>query len=97
MSRLTELLQQQEALQIQIAQARKEEQADAIAQVRALVEKFGLTEKDVFSSARRSAGTRAGGKVEPKYRDPATGNTWSGRGKPPKWIEGKDRSQFLIG
>jgi DNA-binding protein H-NS len=32
-----------------------------------------------------------------KYRDPATGKTWTGRGKPPDWIKGaKNRDQFLI-
>jgi len=30
------------------------------------------------------------GKVSPKYRDPATGRTWSGRGKKPKWLEGHE-------
>jgi DNA-binding protein H-NS len=32
----------------------------------------------------------------PKYRDPATGATWTGRGKPPNWINGKDRDSMLI-
>ena len=33
----------------------------------------------------------------PKYRDPATGKTWTGRGKPPNWIVGvSDRTAFLI-
>jgi DNA-binding protein H-NS len=33
----------------------------------------------------------------PKYRDPATGRTWTGRGKPPNWIVGvSDRSALLI-
>ena len=31
-----------------------------------------------------------------KYRDPATGNTWNGHGRPPNWIRGKDRAQFRI-
>ena len=35
--------------------------------------------------------------VAPKYRDPESGSTWSGRGKPPKWIAGQDRDNFLIG
>jgi DNA-binding protein H-NS len=39
--------------------------------------------------------SRAG--VAPKYRDPESGSTWSGRGKPPKWIAGQDRDSFLIG
>lgn len=34
-------------------------------------------------SARRGGGTRR--KVPPKYRD-SSGNTWSGRGKQPKWL-----------
>jgi DNA-binding protein H-NS len=33
-----------------------------------------------------------------KYRDPASGKTWTGRGKPPLWIVGaKNRDAFLIG
>ncbi len=31
-----------------------------------------------------------------KYRDPETNKTWTGRGKPPLWIAGKDREQFLV-
>ncbi|WP_373785874.1 H-NS family nucleoid-associated regulatory protein, partial [Delftia acidovorans] len=31
-----------------------------------------------------------------KYRDPASGATWTGRGKPPRWIEGKDRKALEI-
>jgi DNA-binding protein H-NS len=31
----------------------------------------------------------------PKYRDPDTGKTWSGRGHEPLWING-DRDAFLI-
>ncbi|NYT26181.1 H-NS histone family protein [Alcaligenaceae bacterium] len=39
--------------------------------------------------------------VPPKYRNVETGATWSGRGKPPRWIteaeaEGKSRDSFLI-
>lgn len=38
---------------------------------------------------------------EPKYMDPITGITWTGKGKAPKWIkdyeaEGKSRDSFLI-
>ncbi|MBW4490903.1 MAG: H-NS histone family protein [Trichocoleus desertorum ATA4-8-CV12] len=35
-------------------------------------------------------------KVAAKYYDPSSGATWSGRGKPPKWIDGKERDSFLI-
>lgn len=96
MATYKELLQQQEALALQIEEARKREIADALARVRSLVAEFGLTEKDVFPSGRKTTGTRTGSKVAPKYRDPATGQTWTGRGKAPKWIEGKDRNPFAI-
>ena len=54
--------------------------------------------QDVFPGrAGKSASPKAGGsKVAAKYRDPATGQTWTGRGKAPKWIDGKDRAQFAI-
>lgn len=96
MATYKELLKQQEALALQVEEARKREISDAVSQVRQMVSEFGLTERDVFPSGRRSGGTRVGGKVAPKYRDPATGQTWTGRGKAPKWIDGKDRSKYLI-
>jgi DNA-binding protein H-NS len=34
--------------------------------------------------------------VAAKYRDPLTGASWSGRGRAPKWIEGKSRADFLV-
>ncbi|MFW2275964.1 H-NS family nucleoid-associated regulatory protein [Burkholderia orbicola] len=34
--------------------------------------------------------------IVPKYRDPKTGRTWSGRGRAPGWIAGKDRELYLI-
>jgi DNA-binding protein H-NS len=37
-----------------------------------------------------------GDKVAAKFRDPETGKTWSGRGREPTWIKGKDREEFKI-
>lgn len=90
-----ELLKQRDALEAQIGEARKRELSDAISQVRSLVAEFGLTQSDVFSGAKRKSST-AGTSVPAKYRDPATGATWTGRGKPPIWIRDKDRSSFEI-
>ncbi|PYE28134.1 H-NS histone family protein [Paraburkholderia silvatlantica] len=43
------------------------------------------------------AGNYVRGPQPPKYRDPKTGATWSGRGIAPAWLAGaKDRSKFLI-
>lgn len=89
-----ELLQQRELLEQQINAARATENADAIEKVKALVADFGLTAEDIFASSKPRVKT--GAKVAPKYRNVATGDTWTGRGKPPKWIQGQDRDQFLI-
>lgn len=88
------LLQQKAELDAQIAETQKREKADAVQRVRAIVDEYQLSEADVFA-ARKSAAT-AGIKVSPKYRDAATGATWTGRGKPPQWIAGQDRTAFLI-
>jgi DNA-binding protein H-NS len=91
-----DLLQQREALEQAIAAARQREISEAVAKVRELVAEFGLTPQDVFVSRGSKASTKPASKVAAKYRDPATGQTWTGRGKAPKWIDGKDRDQFVI-
>ena len=100
MATYKELLEQQQQLNAQIEEARKREINDAVTQVRNIVHEFQLTPQDIFPTGRRSAGngsgSRAGTRVPPKYRDPATGQTWTGRGKPPRWIAGQDRERFLI-
>lgn len=95
---LKDLLAQREALEKAILEARKSEISAAVAKVREIVAQYGLTAQDVFPSrtGKAGAGKGTGNKVAAKYRDPATGQTWTGRGKAPKWIEGKDRTQFLI-
>jgi DNA-binding protein H-NS len=43
------------------------------------------------------AGKYVRGPQAPKYRDPMSGETWSGRGRAPAWLATvKDRTQFLI-
>jgi len=88
-----DLLAQRAALEQQIAAAREAEIAAAVQEVRTLVQSYDLTHEDVFPPAKI---LRATSQVAPKYRDPATGNTWTGRGKPPIWIKDKDRTQFEI-
>ncbi len=101
-----DLLAQRAALEAQIQKARKTEVSGAIKSVRELVAQFDLTAEDVFGPAKAKAvaktkAPKAAAKpkrppVAPKYRDPATGKTWAGRGRAPKWIDGKDRSAFAI-
>ena len=51
------------------------------------------------ANAKGSRGPR--GPVAPKYRHPESGDTWTGRGKAPRWITeaeaaGRKRDEFLI-
>ena len=96
MTTLAELIKQKEALEAQIANTRQSELADAISKVKALVAEHGLTQSDVFGTSKGAKKSNGGGKVAAKYRDPSSGQTWTGRGKAPKWIDGQDRSKFLI-
>lgn len=93
-----ELIAQREALDRAIEEARRQELKSAISQVKQIIAQYSLTEKDVFGAGaggeKKSA--KQGAKVMPKYKDPSTGQTWTGRGKPPVWIAGKDRTPFLI-
>ncbi|MBK0115605.1 MULTISPECIES: H-NS histone family protein [unclassified Delftia] len=91
MTTYKDLLAQKAQLESQIAQAQAEHKAEGIAAARALIAEHGLTAADVFTAAKSKGSVGA-----PKYRDPATGATWTGRGKPPNWINGKDRAPFLI-
>ena len=90
MPSLQDLLAQRAEIEKQIADAQREERTAAIAKVRALMAEHGLTAADLTakSSAPRAAGSgKASGKVAPKYRNAATGETWTGRGLQPKWLK----------
>lgn len=97
MATLQELIAQKDALDKLIQEQRQTELADAIGKVRALIADFGLTQADIFGGARAPKKAKAeGSKVAAKYRDPVSGKEWSGRGLAPKWLQGRDKSEFLI-
>ena len=86
-SSLQDLLTQRAEIERKIADAQREERATAIGKVKALMAEFGLSAADL---AGKSVAARAGkptGKVAPKYRNKATGETWTGRGLQPKWLK----------
>ncbi len=96
MNSYKELLKQNDPLEQQIHEARSRELSDAVARVRSLVAEYEMTAEDVFPPARAARSTGSGAKVAPKYRDPNTGQTWTGRVMAPKWIQNEDREKFAI-
>jgi DNA-binding protein H-NS len=99
MASLTELLAQKAALDLQIAQTQRDERQKAIAQIKTLMAEYGLSAADL--SARAAKKTRTGTKVAAKFRNKATGESWSGRGLQPRWLKaalasGKKLSDFTV-
>jgi len=87
---LQELMAQREALERQIEQTKTQERGEAIEKVKAMMAEYGLTVADLGSRAPASKpkkGKSAGKKVAAKYRNPSTGETWSGRGLQPRWLK----------
>ncbi len=103
MPTLQELIAQKDALDQQIQALQRSQRSDAIAQVRELMNRYGLTVADLGGGSAARAGRPAAGgsKVAAKYRDPVSGKTWSGRGLKPKWLsaalaQGKALEDFAI-
>ena len=103
MQALQELLNQQAALNRQITELRLAQRAQAVARIRAILAEHGMTMADVTAapSAARKASANIGKKVAPKYRHPALGVTWTGRGLKPKWLSeelaaGKQLADFAL-
>jgi DNA-binding protein H-NS len=88
MPSLQDLLDRKAALEKEIETTRRQERAEAISKVKALMSQYGLTVSDLsVKSTARAGGSAKGGKVAVKYRNTATGDTWSGRGLQPKWLK----------
>jgi len=84
MSNLKDLLAQRAALDEQISQTKDRERSEAISKVKTLMSEYGLSVADL--SFRTPKPVKVS-KVAAKYRNQATGETWSGRGLQPKWLK----------
>lgn len=101
MASYRELVAQREALDRQIEETRQAESRAAIAQVRQLIAEWQLSAEDCgFKTSVASGSKKSKAVVAAKYRGP-NGETWSGRGRSPKWLEaleaqGRQRAEFSI-
>lgn len=97
MSQYADLKAQIAKLQAQADEARRTELGNVIEDIRNKIAEYGLTAQDLgFATAARRGRPPKKAPLPPKYQDPKSGSTWSGRGKPPNWIAGKNRDRFLI-
>lgn len=99
MATYKELKAQAEALLKQAEVARRAEIAGVVAEIRVRMKEYGITLADLKGGAKKPKARGAGAA---KYRNPATGETWSGRGRAPQWLadelaKGRTREEFLVG
>lgn len=97
---VTQLEKEKDKIEKAIAAKDGKERKKAIAAMTAAAKRNGYDVKELLAdftgssgsgvskvSKKKSASGKKTGKVAPKYKNPADGVTWSGRGRKPKWIE----------
>ena len=96
-NQLNELINKAQARQSEL---RKEKVGKLREKIHAMIKAEGYTFEDIFGGTRKAR--RSTGAVAPKYRNPANPEqTWSGRGKRPRWFNdalkaGKKEKDLLI-
>ena len=90
---------------IEAAQAKRQEKMEGaraalLAEFKDKAAELGLSLKALMSAPQpapeRKPRRSKGEKVAAKYRNPETGDTWTGRGREPGWIKGKNRDEFAL-
>lgn len=96
---MTPHLAEYQDIQQQIAKLQERAEAlvtkgriEAIDSIKAMINIYGLTGADIGIVAKAPARPAR----TAKYRDPVSGDTWTGQGREPKWLEGKAREPFVI-
>lgn len=76
--------------------AQRDHHEKALAEINKIIQSRGLSKKDLMDMigqltfgrgkklARKASGST--GKAAPKYRNPTGSDTWTGRGRAPKWV-----------
>lgn len=96
------LLRQQQEIAKSIAEFQSAQRAGVINEIKTLMAQHGITAADLTATGRKAASAdKEPSKVAAKYRDPATGSTWTGRGLKPRWLvaaleSGRSQEEFLI-
>ncbi|MDK2661904.1 H-NS family nucleoid-associated regulatory protein [Cupriavidus sp. LEh21] len=94
------LLAQLASVNAQLEQLRATEVPKVVEEIRQWMQEYDLSIEDIagkpsVAPAARAVPTKTKAAQPPRYRNPKTGQTWSGRGRAPAWI-GKKPERFLI-
>ena len=74
-------------LEAEADQLRRRELRAILLDMRLKIREYGITPEQLFGPDLTDL---------VRYRNPETGQTWNGMGRPPNWIKGKDRALFLV-
>ncbi len=92
---LQHLQAQLRELNLQQVGDKKDEKQAYLAAVREHVALYGITEDTLLRAAGFAKSLKR--RAPAKYYDPSSGKEWSGLGPRPKWLEGKNPDDYLIG
>lgn len=101
MASYSELMAQAQTLMAQAEQARKDELASVIADIKAKMKQFGISVADLGGAAGAKKAGKSKSTAAPKYRGP-NGELWAGGpGRKPEWVRavlasGKSVDDYLI-
>lgn len=94
-----ELEQLKDNIDKRLVEIEKEQRSAALTEMRAIAKRHGVSMEEMVEMATANASPSG---ALPKYRDPKNpSNTWTGRGRKPKWLvaaidAGADIGEFAI-
>lgn len=88
MATYRELKERAEKLFAQAEEARQKELLKVVEEIRSRMHELDIKLSDLGGSRGRPAARSSKGKLAVKFRDEA-GNTWSGRGRRPRWLQAR--------
>ncbi|MEK6354993.1 MAG: H-NS histone family protein [Burkholderia cenocepacia] len=91
---IRELQKQLGQLNLLVEETKQQEKQAKLKQIAEDVKEYGITEIELLRAAGFIKAKRQ--KAPAKYYDPNSGNSWTGRGPQPKWLEGKNLDDYVI-
>lgn len=80
----------------QIASEKQQLRADAVAMVQKIIGTFNIQPDELDFSGKQKNTRRRGSAGAPKYKNPFTEQTWSGRGRSPKWVSDLEKEGISL-
>ncbi|PJO61438.1 H-NS histone family protein [Burkholderia pseudomallei] len=94
-NRYLDLMKRHRALQEEIAAVRRHDTREIVTCIVQMM-MYEICLDDISDALPRQQRLGLRRRRTPKYMDPESGRTWSGYGRPPRWMAGRDPAEFLL-